>query len=378
MQKRGRGKQQAETNQEDAILQCVETEPMLVKRIFDQRGEVCKNFVSLFLEKDIRKVYFSGQASGIFVAKMLQPFMEKLLKVEVSVTNPAYFNQYETFNINQIYKPEQMVMLCPAHSGTTTGPIQMAKKCRELGISVVCSTYDTTSTLANLSDVVIYKFSGPEASYVETKSHMASLAIFFLCIIETAKAMNNITKEEYIYYCNYFETLPKHMEMIIQDTKQWYETHKNLFTVDKARYVGFGPYYAMALEGSLKIAEATNISSLVYDMEEFMHTSTTQIEADSLIYVIAPNCEELERMNDLLSWCRDHSDKVVLLANNNHPMKDHNALTSAFLDDPYLSVMEYLIPFQLLAHYIAKDRKLSVIHARNDGASKRLKTHVEE
>lgn len=83
-------------------------------------------------------------------------------------------------------------------------------------------------------------------------------------------------------------------------------------------------------------------------------------------------------MQELIHWCRLYSDHVILIANHSHPLTDAKALVSNFINDPYISVMEYMVPFQMLAHLIAKDRRISVVHAINDGASAYLKTHTEE
>lgn len=365
--------------EEEAMLRSICEQPDLVRNIYKNHQDICGPFVELFRNAPIKKVYFSGQASGIFIGNMLKPFMEKLLEVEVTVTNPSCFLRHEAFNVNHMYRPEEMVMLCPAHSGSTTGPIQMAKQCGKLGIPVVCTTYNVQSELAALSKVVMYKMSDGEESFIETKGHMASLAVFFLCIIETAFALRKISEEEYGWYCSYFEKAPAVMEQVIEDTKAWYGEHKlMLLSSHSARYVGFGPYYAVAQEGGLKIAEAAAISSLPYELEEFMHTSTTQIVPDSLIFFIAPQTDENARMSDLTLWCRDYSDRCVTVCSKQNKLGNELSLMSCFLDYEYLSVMEYLIPFQIMAYLAAGDLGLSVIHPRNDGASKRLKTHLEE
>lgn len=145
-----------------------------------------------------------------------------------------------------------------------------------------------------------------------------------------------------------------------------------------ARYIGAGPYYAVAQEGGLKIAEAASIAALAYEQEEFMHTGTTQIQKDTLLFLIAPDGVQEMRMLELIRWCRLYSDYVILITNHSHPLKDSKALLCHFQDDPYCSVMEYMVPFQMLAHLLAEDRGLSVVHAANDGASAYLKTHTEE
>lgn len=365
-------------HEEEAMLECIRSQPSLCEHIYQHRNDFMYDFVNLYTKNNIKKVYVSGQASGTYIGQMIRPFMEKLLRVEVEVTNPAYFNQYEQFNTNGVYEHNEMMMLCPAHSGTTTGPIEMARKCKELHIPVICTTYDITSPLARLSDLAIYKMSDEEDSYIETKGHVATLMIFYLCIIECAKKRQYINDDEYEAYHLYFQKLPDRLYAILNDCEHWYQLHKDMFDHKQvARYIASGPYYAAALEGSLKIAEGSRIAALVYDMEEFMHTCTTQIDENSLIFIVAPYTEEFKRIQDLYAWCKDYSENVIFMTSKDSFIQDEMALISDYSNSTWIGVIEYIVSFQVLAYRIAQDRGYSIIHAKNDGASKRLNTHIE-
>ena len=362
-----------------ALLRAILDEPSLIRHLLKQKNELTVDFVQHFMTHPVKKVYFSGQASGTFIAKMLAPCMEKLLQIETTICNPAAFPHYFQFNNNHVYNAKEQLLLCPAHSGTTTGPIRMAQECKKLGIPVICTTIDTASPLAPPSNISINKLCGSEESFIETRTHMASLLIFFLCIIETAWQKQTISECVYTYYQDCFSRLADSVEHIIRDTADWYKSHRELLLhADTARYIAAGPYYAAAQEGGLKIAEASSISSLVYEQEEFMHTGTTQIHKDTLFFLLTPKEVEEQRMQKLIRWCRMYSDRVILVGDQTHPLRDTKALLCSFINDEYLSVMEYIVPFQLLAHLIATERGYSVVHAANDGASAYLKTHTEE
>ena len=52
-----------------------------------------------------------------------------------------------------------------------------------------------------------------------------------------------------------------------------------------------------------------------------------------------------------------------MICSEANDMGDELSLKSGFLDNEYLSVMEYLIPFQIIAYLGARDLGLSTIHA---------------
>ncbi|MFR9189265.1 MAG: hypothetical protein ACLVL7_02695 [Anaerotruncus massiliensis (ex Togo et al. 2019)] len=53
--------------------------------------------------------------------------MERLLGVEASSSLPAVLNRHTPFNANGVYRPEEMLLICPAQTGRTTGPIESAR-----------------------------------------------------------------------------------------------------------------------------------------------------------------------------------------------------------------------------------------------------------
>ncbi|MDO4378128.1 MAG: SIS domain-containing protein [Erysipelotrichia bacterium] len=358
------------------LLECLREIKPTVRDILDKREIITREFVSLFSKKNIKKIYFSGQASGIYVALMLKNFVENILHIEVSITNPFEFNEYEDFNVNSVYATEQLCLICPAHSGSTTGPIKMAEKCQKKGISVVCTTIDINSPLAHNSDVIIYKYCGNEESYIETKTHFASLVCLFLCFIDYAFFSNKISKIEYEKYIIQLSDSINNLDTVIEKTIAWYKENEKIFhNVNMIRYVAYGEFQGVALEGGLKIAETTHIACLYYELEEFMHRSTTQINDQSCIVIIGGQCQFTNRVHELISWCEQYSNKVIVISSNDDII-GRNILTIKSKDAPYFSVLEYLISLEVLAYCLSQTRNVSVIECTNDGASAMLHTHI--
>lgn len=345
--------------------------------ILRKRESISREFVSLFQSKHIRKIYFSGQASGIYLGMILKKFIEDHFAMEVQVTNPAAFVQNERFNVNEKYGADELCMICPAHSGSTTGPIEMAKQCKEQGISVICTTYNLESQLAALSDVAIYKYSDAEESYIETRGHFASLTCIFVCFLEYGLKTGILPADTYEEYLGQLWDISRNISKILEETKAWYESHKTpLLGAKLARYVANGEYEGAALEGGLKIAETSHIACVFYETEEFMHRSTTQIMRDSVIFIVAPLGNGYQRNLDLKNWASEYSEDVFLVTSRENEISDFNVLKISSIDAPYFSPMEYIAMFEALAYYLCEDLHQSVITADNDGASEKLNTHI--
>ena len=360
-----------------ALLNTLEEIEDVMITILRKREDISREFISLFQSKRIKKIYFSGQASGIYLGIILKKFIEDHFAIEVQVTNPAAFLQNERFNVNGKYDADELCMICPAHSGSTTGPVEMAKLCKEQGISVICTTYNLQSKLAELSDVAIYKYSDEEESYIETKGHFASLTCIFVCFLEYGLKAGIFSKDTYDKYLKQLWTISQNIPVILDEAKGWYEMHKTLLLrAEVARYVANGEYEGAALEGGLKIAETAHIACVFYETEEFMHRSTTQITKNSVIFILAPLGSGYKRNLDLKNWAEEYSDNVFLITSRENGISDFNALKISGIDAPYFSVMEYIAVFEALAYYLCEDLHQSVITADNDGASEKLNTHI--
>lgn len=359
------------------LLDCLNGIQGVMDCLIADRENITADFVKLFLDSDIKKIYFSGQASGIYIGMMLKRFIEDCFKIEVQITNPYEFVLNEDFNVNGVYEMRQLCMICPAHSGSTPGPIEMAKRCREKGIKVVTTTYDLHSPLARLSDVAIDKHSGPEKSYVETRGHFASMTCIYLCFLEYGRKSGILDRKQYDFFLDSLKSTASHMPDIVLDTIRWYNQNKKvLLDADRIRYIASGEYVGAVLEGGLKIAETTHRSRLVYEVEEFMHSGTTEIKQDSVIFLAMPQNKSYKRMQELYSWCRIYSGKTIVVCSFKNAPDYKNALKITTEDLPYFSVMEYILPFEVLAFLLSEDLDMSVIISANEDGYEDLKVHI--
>ena len=363
---------------ENIMMEYIYSEPQLLEELLENRQYLCENFVKHFKSHSVKRVYFSGNGSPYNASAVIRYMIEKLLRVEASVEYPSMFNNHCSFNANGVYKPDEMLLICPAQSGRTTGPVYAARKARSLGIPVVCTTLIKSGVLAGECDIIIDKGTGMEKSFPETKGHVATLAILMLCVIETAHELKTITEEEYQHYITSFASLANSCRAVIDATEAWYEKHKDVLLKAKDLvFLGYGTGYPTAVEGGLKILETTLIPCMSYECEEYMHGQNQAVTADSVIFFICPREPEQARMHELLTWCRQHTQHCFLLAHTDDPLADNCSLCCDFTDCEFLSAIEYLIPFQIISHRMARDMGMSTIVAHHDDAGKELHVRFE-
>lgn len=362
---------------ETYMIDYIRYESKMVNEIVENRSDYISELVEVLANGKIKKVYFSGHGSPYNVGEVIRFMMSALLHLDVSNECPTVFNNHFDFNVNDVYKNDEILLICPAQSGKTSGPYNAAKRARELGIKVACLTLYPEGPLAKLSDIVIDKKSGEEISFAETKGHVASLTILMLAVIEAAYKLNSISKEEYENYINGFNKVTKAMNEVIDVTIDWYFKHKEILM--KQPYftlVGYGPNYVTANEGGLKILETTLLPCLGYELEEYMHGKNQLVSKDSVIFFIAPKEKEQERMFTLYEWCKKISSNCILVSRSDNQYVDENSIVCDFSDIEYLSTLEYLIPFQVISYLLANDLGKSTVVAHHNNAGNELQTRI--
>ncbi|MEA4874194.1 SIS domain-containing protein [Anaerorhabdus sp.] len=362
---------------ETYMIDYIRYESTMVKEIVTNRFSYISELVEVLVSGKIKRIYFSGHGSPYNVGEIIRLMMSKLLRMEVTNDCPTLFNNHLEFNVNGIYDKEEMLLICPAQSGKTSGPFNAVLKAKELGIKTVCLTMNPTGLLAENSDIVIDKKSGEEISFAETKGHVASLTIMMLAVIEAAYKLETITNEEYQKYINGFDKVVVSMSEAVTVTMKWYEKYRDiLMNQSYFTFIGYGPNYVTANEGGLKILETTLLPCLCYELEEYMHGKNQLVSKDSVIFFIAPKEKEQSRMFKLYEWCKKTSKNCILISSFDNKFIDENSITCNFADIEFLTTLEYLIPFQVISYLLANDLGKSTVIANHNNAGNELQTRI--
>ena len=336
------------------MLGYIKEEPALFRALLADRENLTRDFVQLFLTHDFKRIYFSGSGSPSHVSLVGKYAAVKLLKIEASYSYPGLFNYHEGFNIGGKYKPEEMLLICPAESGRTKGPVIAARKAKELGIPVVSTTLFPDGVLARESTVVIPKPYEKEKALPSTKGHSAGLFIILLCILDAAKAIGSISAEEYDSYMADMAALADSCRSACEAAIAWFDAHQDIvMCADKYRIIGYGANYSTTLETALKFIESHQRPTMAYELEEFMHGPIRTVHKDDvLFFLLAEDGPEKDRMLDLFHVMRKLTDNCVLVQSSADAFTDPLSLTFDAVNRELLSAVEYMVPMQVLAYLI--------------------------
>lgn len=360
------------------MLQHIIEGPALIRGLLNNRKAVTGDFCRIFLENNIRRVYFSGSGSPANACEVLAYFCKKLLGAEATCIIPTLFDHHQDFDTLN-YLPEEILLICPAESGRTKGTVRVAERAASRGIHTACCTFNINGRLADLCDVALYKPSGREVALPSTKGHTMGIFIFLLCFVEAALATGKIEEQEYRLYIDELYTSAQCMEENVQTVEDWF-TDNQVEVMDSGCYwfIGYGANIGTAKECALKFLECTRRPSLAYELEEFMHGPLAAVRPNDMVFfLMAETGADRSRMAELAQFCTRITERCVAVG--------ADVATIAGLPLQIVtsggkmgSTLELLQPMQLLAGDIAGCLGYDLTKHSKNSAGKAMKLSIEE
>lgn len=339
----------------NTMLEEIAEQPAIFADIMSNREKISADFVNLLLSKNIKRIYFSGSGSPSNIAIIAKYAATKLLKIEATYSYPTLFNNHEGFNVGDQYAPDEMLLICPAESGRTKGPVIAARKAKEIGMSVMCTTHNPTGVLARECDVVVTKPSGREVALPSTKGHSTGIFLLLLCFVEGAKALGTISEDLYKKYIDGFERLSNSCDDARKKTVEWfYDNQELLMLADQYHIVAYGANFGTIMEARLKFIESHLRPTMVFELEEFMHGPIRSIRSDDVVlFLVTEDGPERERMLRLFNVIKEYTDKCVLIQGAEDAVEDPLALIFDAVNIEFLNTLEFLVPIQVLSFLIS-------------------------
>lgn len=339
------------------MLKEIKEEASIFASILAEKEKYVSGFVKLFKSRNFKRIYLVGNGSPGWAAMTLKYAATDILKVDATYSTPGLFLHHDGFDVSGVYKKEEILLICPAESGRTKGPVLIARKAKELGIPVVSTTLEPEGVLAAESDVVIFKPSRREYGLPSTKGHSTGIFLFLLAFVEAAHETGRISEGEYGEYMAGLNRLPETVLNAYECTLEWFDRYMDLImNCGRFHLLGYGANYGTVNEIVLKFVESHKKPSIAVELEEFMHGHIRSISSDELIVMICaeegPERERMLKLYDLLI-----EEKVgmgcLLLHSTQDNFSKSLELTINATNVKYVNCLEYLVPLQILAFQIS-------------------------
>lgn len=314
-----------------------------------------KNFGFLNKYKNIHIVACGSAYHTGVVGKYL---LENYGKIPVTCEVASEYRYKENF-----YTKDTLVILV-SQSGETADTLAALRKAKQDGIDTLAIVNVVGSSIAREADKTIYIKAGFEIAVATTKAYLAQLAIFSLLALSLGLHHQRITNEEYDIILKDINLLPTLIKEVINKTN-YLDISNKIFNHQSIFFIGRGIDYALALEGSLKLKEISYINSVAYQAGELKHGTISLIDKDTPVIALVTDKYLEEKTISNIKEVKARGAYVVLVSQNTYEDK--------FYDDELLVPKVYsifqglltIIPLQLLAYYVAKNKNCNIDKPRN-------------
>ena len=159
--------------------------------------------------------------------------------------------------------------------------------------------------------------------------------------------------------------LPNKVEEELKNTKQLKEIAKMMFKEKDVFYMGRGIDYATATEASLKLKEISYVHSESYAAGELKHGTIALIENGITVINIITDSKLVEKTVSNIQEVITRGAKTLVVTNQAVDDKMFDTVIHIPETNTFVSPILSVIPLQLLAYYISKEKGLDVDKPRN-------------
>ena len=350
---------------EDYMLKEIFEQPTAIRETIGSRlklGEPC-NFSDINITKEylstINKIFIIACGTAMHAGLTGKKFIENLCDIPVEVDIASEF-RYRNPIID-----EKTLCIFISQSGETADTIAALKLSKSKGAKTLAVSNVIGSSITREADYTIYTHAGPEIAVASTKAYTSQvvllgiLAIYFAEILEStdSETLENLKKDIF--------DLPKKIETSLKTSDEVKKFAKKISKEKDVFFIGRGSDYNVALEGSLKLKEISYIHSEAYASGELKHGPIALIEKGITVISILTDKNLLEKSISNIEEVITRGAKTFIVTNQDIENSNFDNVVKIEDTNPLLSPILSVIPLQLLAYYISKDKGLDVDKPRN-------------
>ena len=287
--------------------------------------------------------------------------IEKLARIPVDVDVASEFRYRDPFI------DEKTLFIAISQSGETADTLEALREAKRKGARILSIVNVVGSSVARESEQVFYTHAGPEIAVASTKAYTTQLASLYLLALYLAEVKGVIAPEEYEDYVRELRALPDKADETLRCAAAVEALARDYYDRDQVFYIGRGLDSALAYEGSLKLKEISYISSFAIAAGEMKHGTIAIMEPRTIVLALATQDRLLEKMISNIQEVKARNAHIIAFTKETNPHMAEQAHEVIFLPVCRDELMPLLaiIPLQLYAYYVARNRGCEIDKPRN-------------
>lgn len=349
---------------EDYMLKEIHEQPTAIRETIGAKldvGTKCSfdelDFTKEYL-KGLNKIYLVACGTAMHAGLAGKNMLEKLCRVPTEVDIASEF-RYRDPIID-----DKTLCIFISQSGETADTIAALKLSREKGAKTLAISNVIGSSITREADYSIYTHAGPEIAVASTKAYTSQVVLLAMLAIYFAETMEE-SEVEVLNLKKEILELPKKLEETLKCEDRIKGFGHRIYQEKDVFFLGRGIDETVARESALKLKEISYIHADSYPAGELKHGPIALIENGITVISIMTDPKLVEKTVSNIQEVITRGAKTLVVTNQDVDSKMFDTVIRIPETDPFVSPILSVVPLQLLAYYISKEKGLDVDKPRN-------------
>lgn len=311
-----------------------------------------------FLET-INRIYIVACGTAMNAGLATKATFENFCKIPTEVDIASEF-RYRDPLID-----EHTLCIYISQSGETADTIAALKLAKSKGAKTIAIANVIGSSITREADYCIYTHAGPEIAVASTKAYTSQVVLLNILALYFAEVLDRVPSSTIDSMKKELLELSKKAEITLRNVAEVKNFANIVYKETDMFFLGRGVDYYVASEGSLKLKEISYIHSESYAAGELKHGPIALIENDVTVIGIITNPNLVEKTISNIQEVITRGAKTLVITNQKINESQFFKVINIPDTEPCLSPVLSIIPLQLLAYYISKEKGLDVDKPRN-------------
>ncbi len=345
----------------------------------DEEDNLILDGISMTKEdiENFNKVYIVACGTAYHAGLVGKAMIEKLAGISVEVDVASEFRYRDPF------VDDKTLFIAISQSGETLDTLAALREAKRKGARVLSVVNVVGSSVARESDDVFYTWAGPEIAVASTKAYTTQLVCMYIIGLYMGRQKGILSDDIYREYIDELKAIPEKVEKILKDERKIKNIARKYYKRNSIFFIGRGLDSAVSYEGSLKLKEISYINSFAIAAGELKHGTIALMESGTLVVALATqdflydkmisNIEEVyAREADILAIVKEKSDTYDSDEEKAKKKERTEILRKKAKDIIYipdckdeLAPLLSIIPLQIFAYYIARERGCDIDKPKN-------------
>ena len=307
------------------------------------------------------KIMITACGSAFYAGQAGKYALEKLTHIPVDADLASEF-RYRDPIID-----EHTLMIIISQSGETADTIAAIREAQSKGAYVLSIVNVVGSTIARISDDVIYTWAGPEIAVATTKGYTTQVSVLYLLALYLGEKRGCLSREEAAKLTDDLMILPQMVQRAIDLNPQIAQLAERYKNNPSLFFIGRNVDYAVCMEGSLKLKEISYLHSEAYAAGELKHGTIALIEENRLVIAVACYEPLFDKTMSNVKEVKARGARVLGVAlegNRAIYSEADDVILVPRMDDLFVVPAE-IVPLQLFAYYVAKANGCAIDKPKN-------------